>query len=51
MVLGNGTLVSGSKGPKPSQGVLMASEIAERNRRIVERFLTEGVLEGRLDVF
>jgi len=29
----------------------MASEIAERNRRIVERFLTEGVLAGRLDVF
>ena len=29
----------------------MAGEIAERNRRIVERFLTEGVLEGRLDVF
>jgi predicted ester cyclase len=29
----------------------VASEIAERNRRIVERFLTEGVLGGRFDVF
>jgi hypothetical protein len=29
----------------------MASEAAERNRRIVERFIAEGVLAGRLDVF
>ena len=28
----------------------MASEMAERNRRIVERFIAGGVLEGRLDV-
>ena len=29
----------------------MASEASEQNRRIVERFITEGVMEGRLDVF
>ena len=29
----------------------MGSETAEQNRRIVERFITEGVMEGRLDVF
>jgi len=29
----------------------MGSEAAEQNRRIVERFITEGVMEGRLDVF
>jgi predicted ester cyclase len=29
----------------------MASEMTERNRRILERFIAEGVLEGRLDVF
>ena len=28
----------------------MASEMTERNRRIVERFIAEGVLEGRLEV-
>jgi len=39
------------------QGALAVSgstygcEIAKRNRRIVERILTEGVLEGRLEVF
>jgi predicted ester cyclase len=29
----------------------MESEAAEQNRRVVERFITEGVTEGRLDVF
>jgi predicted ester cyclase len=29
----------------------MVSEMTEGNRRIVERFIAEGVLEGRLDVF
>jgi len=28
----------------------MLSEAAEQNRRIVERFVTEGLIEGRLDV-
>ena len=28
----------------------MLSEAAEQNRRIVERFVTEGIIEGRLDV-
>jgi SnoaL-like domain len=36
--------------PEPCDGVLMDSEMTERNRRIVERFIIEGVLEG-LDVF
>lgn len=36
--------------PEPCDGVLMDSEMTERNRRIVEQFIIEGVLEG-LDVF
>jgi hypothetical protein len=36
--------------PEPCDGVLMDSEMTERNRRIVERFIAEGVLEGRLEV-